>query len=553
MRWAVYIAVATFLAVAFVAPVLASLAAGLHVPTLIETVRDPLHREGLVNALAIAVVTTAMTMVIAVPLAWIGARRRFTGMRLAEGLLLAPLILPPFVGALGVAQVFGHYGALNTGLAHLGLIDVAHPPDWLGEHRFVAVCILEALHLYPFLYLTVVTALRRVDLELLEAARALGAAPWRVALRVVLPLVRPGLFAGGAVVFVWSFTELGTPLMLGYERCTPVQIFHGLNELSSSRVPFALVVVMLAVAAGIYWIGRGALGRGALHAGKGASRTAATDVRGWRAVAAWIPFAVVIAAATFPHAAVAALAVAGDWYGSVLPRSWTTAHVEEALAHPLVVPGVLNSLRYAAAATVLGLVVGTAVAWITERWKPPGWRVLDAVAMLPLAVPGIVLAFGYLGLVLGSKTLEAWLSPVRDPTVLLIIAYAVRRLPHVVRSAAAGFQQAPVQLEEAAAALGAGPATRLRRITLPLIAGNLAAGALLTFSFSMLEVADSLVLAQKREFYPVTKVIYELAGVIGAGPSIACAFAVWAMLFLAAALVSANAFLGTRSGSLLRD
>ena len=114
-------------------------------------------------------------------------------------------------------------------------------------------------------------------------------------------------------------------------------------------------------------------------------------------------------------------------------------------------------------------------------------------------------------------------------------------------SVAAGLQQAPVALEEAAAALGARAPTRLRRIVLPLVAGNLAAGALLTFSYSMLEVSDSLVLAQKRDYYPVTRVIYELAGIVGPGPSIACAFALWAMLFLAATLAAANAFLGRRA------
>ena len=86
--------------------------------------------------------------------------------------------------------------------------------------------------------------------------RSLGASRWTVARRVVLPLVRPGLFAGGAVVFVWSFTELGTPLMLGYERATPVQIFAGLTDVAqSSQVPFALVLVMLVVAALAYAVG----------------------------------------------------------------------------------------------------------------------------------------------------------------------------------------------------------------------------------------------------------------------------------------------------------
>jgi len=93
----------------------------------------------------------------------------------------------------------------------------------------------------------------------------------------------------------------------------------------------------------------------------------------------------------------------------------------------------------------------------------------------------------------------------------------------------------------------------MRRITLPLVAGSLAAGALLTFSFSMLEVSDSLVLAQRKEFHPITRVIFDLVQILGAGPAMACAFATWAMLFLAAALGAAAALRGRSPMELLRD
>ena len=106
-----------------------------------------------------------------------------------------------------------------------------------------------------------------------------------------------------------------------------------------------------------------------------------------------------------------------------------------------------------------------------------------------------------------------------NPTLFLVIAYSVRRLPYMVRSAVAGLQQTSVTFEESAANLGAGPATTLRRITLPLIAANLIAGALLAFAFSMLEVSDSLMLAQRADFYLITKTIYELFGLIGTGKS----------------------------------
>ena len=96
-----------------------------------------------------------------------------------------------------------------------------------------------------------------------------------------------------------------------------------------------------------------------------------------------------------------------------------------------------------------------------------------------------------------------------------MIAYSVRRLPCVVRPVAAGFQQTSVTLEEAAQNLGCLPLRTLMKITVPLIMANLLAGALLAFSFAMLEVSGSLILAQRQPDYPITKAIYELYQVAG--------------------------------------
>jgi iron(III) transport system permease protein len=405
--------------------------------------------------------------------------------------------------------------------------------------------------------LTTTAALARLDPALVEAARAAGAGPLAVWRRVLLPLLAPGLFAGASVVFVWSFTELGTPLLLGFDRHLAVQIFNGLAEVEKNRLPFAQVVVMLVLTALIYGIGQGMFGRRADALGKGAAAPwPATALRGWSAVAAASPFFVVIFLAAAPHAAVALLAISGEWYGTVLPRWFTADHYAQALAHPQVVPGILNSLLYAGSATVLAGALGAAIAWIAVRARPFGWQALDLLAMLPLAVPGLIIAFGtlVLGVLLASlPMLGPIIDPRQNPTLLLICAYAVRRVPYVVRAVTAGLQQTPVALEEAAAACGAGPWLRVTRIVLPLIAASLAAGLLLTFSFSMLEVSDSLVIAQKRDYWPITRVLYSLTEILGNGPALACAFATWCMLFLACALWTASALTGRGAGRLLRD
>ena len=178
-------------------------------------------------------------------------------------------------------------------------------------------------------------------------------------------------------------------------------------------------------------------------------------------------FGAITALAILPHLGVVLVAFSSDWhYGTILPNGWTIQHFRDALGHGLTLPSIRNSLEHASLATVIDLVLGISIAYVIVRTKLPGREVLDAIAMLPLAVPGIVLAFGYLAMTQEGKILSA-LNPLEDPLPILVIAYSVRRLPYVVRSAVAGFQQTSVTLEEAAQNLGSPPLRTLAKITIP--------------------------------------------------------------------------------------
>jgi iron(III) transport system permease protein len=526
---------------------------GLRPDYLWEALRNPVYLEGLWNAFLIALCVTAVVALISIPLAVIADRYEFAGKSWINGLILLPLVLPPFVGALGFQQVFGQLGALNALLAHLGFFETGHGPDWLGNNRFAVVCLIEALHLYPILYLNVSTVLANIDPALHDAARNLGATPWRRFRQITLPLVRPGMFAGGIIVFIWSFTELGTPLMLGYTRVAPVQIFRGVTELGSNPIAYSLVVILLVVSAGLYLLSHYLFGESDAGAvSKGAIGGNAVRLSGWRGALPGLAFGAVTLVAVLPHVAILLLSVARDWYGTVLPSAYTTAHFTDALGHAFVVPSIVNSLKFALSATVLAIGAGLLTALIIVRWKPRGWQAIDVLSMMPLAVPGIILAFGYLSMATRYEWMRQVFDPVENPTLLLIIAYAVRRMPYVVRAAVAGLQQTPVDLEQAAAGLGASSWTVLRRITFPLIVANLIAGGIFAFSFSMLEVSDSLILAQKTAYFPITRAIYELSQILGSGHYIACAFGVWAMVFLAVSLFAVTRILGRKMGALFR-
>jgi len=557
--WFVYILTAAFFACFFLWPIGTTLGGAFFdadgkftFAFVAEVFRNRIYLEGLGNSLLLAIGSTTLAFAIALPLAFVADRYEFPAKKLLTAAILVPMILPPFVGAIGVLHILGQYGALNAVLMHLGVLGPNDTIDWLGRGRMWGVIALNALHLYPILFLNLTAALANLDPAMEEAAENLGCTGFRKFRRITLPLIMPGLFAGGTIIFIFAFTELGVPLIFDLSRITSVQIFYGIKEIAGNPFPFALVAVMLVSTALLYAVSKLLFGRA-----DNAMVSKATTVSNARTpglATQWVctlGFAAITLAALLPHIGVILTSVAGDWHHTVLPTGWTADHYRTALAHPLAVPSVLNSLKYSSLATIFDLVLGVLVAYVVVRTTLPGRNLLDALAMLPLAAPGLVLAFGYISMTQDGRAF-AFLNPSKDPTLLLVIAYAVRRLPYVVRSAAAGLQQTSITLEEAAQNLGCPPLRALRRVTFPLIAANVLAGGLLAFAFAMLEVSDSLILAQKQIHFPITKAIYELFQMMGEGRFVASALGVWAMVFLALTIFVTSRILGKKLGALFR-
>lgn len=508
---------------------------------------SPLQREALRNSFLIAIFTTILTTIVSLPLAHLVTSFSFRGKGLLQALLLVPMIMPPFVGAIGLRQLLARFGTVNLVLAEFGIARV----DWLGAGGFWGIVILQVMNLYPIMFLNLAAAMANIDPNLREAAQNLGAGPARLFRTVTLPLIMPGYFAGAIIVFIWAFTDLGTPLIFGYSGVIPVQIFDAITEINTNPMGYTLVVFVLLLTLALFLISKQLLGRKRYEMlARGHTGAAERPASRARTAFIWLILCTVILISLLPHLAVIVHSFSERWFMSALPSEWTTDTYGEIFRDPLARASIRNSLLYSSLSAALDLVLGVIIAWLLTRRRIPFAGVLDALAMLPLALPGIVLAFGY---VAGFDFKVSWLNPRENPTLLLIISYSVRRLPYIVRSAYAGFQQTSVTLEEASANLGASPFRTLRKITLPLVMANLIAGTILTFSFAMIEVSDGLILAMKEQYYPITKMIYQLMGRIDPGAaSVACALGVVGMAVLTVSLFAAGRLLGRKMGQLFR-
>ncbi|MGF1678440.1 MAG: ABC transporter permease [Candidatus Methylacidiphilales bacterium] len=514
---------------------------------------NPFYRECFFNSFMIATWSTIFCLLTAVPLAYVFLRCQFPGKTLLSTGMLLPLILPPFVGAIGLKQFFARFGSLNLILAEWGLVDLQDPPDWFGAGGFYGIILLEVLHLYPIMFLSVQAALANLDPSLRDAAQNLGASGFRIFRTVTLPLALPGVFAGSTIVFVSAFTDLGVPLMFDFQTTVPTQIFNLVTQ-ADNPLGYALVVITLIFVSLLFLAGK-KLGEGnyAMMA-----RSASYDdsiklspLAGWALCLAVGGF---ICISLLPHLGVIIQSFSARWFMTVIPSEWSTAYYAEVFYLDLTATSVRNSLFYATCSALLDLVLGFSIAYLLARESFRGRDLLDVVAMLPLALPGLVLAFAYF-VAFSRPPFDSidWLDPRENPTLLLVIGYAIQRLPYIVRAAYAGFQQTSISLEEASANMGCPPWKTLWKISLPLISANLIAGTILTFSFAMLDVSNGMILAQESPFYPITKAIYALMGrITPTAPSIACALGVLSMILLAVSLFVASKLLGSKMGQLFK-
>jgi iron(III) transport system permease protein len=508
---------------------------------------NPVQRESIVNSIVLGVIVTLATTILTLPLAYCLVRYNFTGRSLLQGLILVPMVMPPFVGAMGMRQLFSRMGSVNLILIDLGIMEPQNAIDWLGS-GFWGVVILEVLHLYPIMYLNIAAALANVDPSLEEAAENMGAGKFRLFRTITLPLMVPGYFAGASVVFIWAFTDLGTPLIFEYRKVIPIQIFNMVADIRGNPMGFSLVVVVILLSLGFFYLSKKFMGNKRyemMSRGHVDIRERQTGKIGTLIIYAFVLG--VIGIAVLPHISVILLSITQQWSGTILPETYTLNHFKEISTHELTLPSIKNSLIYSSISTFIDLIVGILIAYILARKKIPGKDALDLMAMLPLALPGLVLAFGYVACFSGS-----FLDPRENPTILLVVIYSVRRLPYMVRSAYAGFQQTSITLEESSQSLGASPLKTMRKITFPLIIANLVAGGILSFAFAMLEVSSSLILAMKKEFFPITKAIYYVFGRVGDGPYLASALGILGMVLLTVSLVLVGKFLGKRMGELFR-
>lgn len=443
----------------------------------------------------ISVLSVVLSAAIGVPLAFLFSRWEFPGRRLLGGLAAMPVLLPPLVGTISFLFLYGESGFLTRGVQLL--LGMAEPPWRLAGPW--AILLVHAYTMYVYFYLFTAAGLSRLDASYAEASAALGAGRWTTLRRVTLPLLAPALGGAALLVFMTSMASFSAPYVFGGGfRVLTTQLYA--SKLNGEEGLVAVEATVLALASLLFLVLLQRYEGGRQYTGASKGSGAATRKQGG-------PRAPLLSLAAFlgvgflllPHATVLLVSFVpeGTWTTEILPPVYSADSYRTLFTDTDRLVPVLNSLRMATVATLANVVFAFAAGYLLARRRFPGRRLVDALVVLPWALPGTVLAIALASTFSVNQPLAGRFVLVGTFAVLPL-AYFIRNVPLVTRAALTSFRQLDPSLEEAAASLGARRATALRRVVLPLVLPGLAAGALLAWVTALGEFVASILLYTHR-------------------------------------------------------
>ncbi|MBI2467427.1 MAG: iron ABC transporter permease [Candidatus Rokubacteria bacterium] len=502
---------------------------------------DRFYLRSLWNSLLLGVGVVACTSVLGIGIAFLLVRYDFWGRNFFSYLTLIPIISPPLVGVLGFVFILGRAGTVNVLL--MDYLDLLKPVNFMyGLH---GVLLVETLHLFPMITLNVVDALGKVDPALEEAAESVGARGWRKLWTITLPLTTPGYVAGALLVFIWTFADFVTPLVVGVHDLLASQAYLNIVQFVDRRlfrmgIVISALLVLLAV---VFLVAAKQYVAIKDYSSLAYSKVERRRLRGLPQALVVAGLSLVMGLSFLPYLGVALAAFGRGWSLTPFPTTYTLQFFERVLVETP--KYITNSLLYSMLAVGICIAVGVPIAWLLARTRLPGNGALDALNTLILAIPGTAIGIAYVRAFhveipgLGLPLTSLW--------VILPLVLAVRRLPYTVRASYASLLLVHRSLEEAAGSVGAGRLRTFRDVTLPLIWKGVLVGGLFSFMTSLQE-ASAVLFLSLGGWETITVGIFNFY--IAGSSNEAAALGVVLIVVAAICLVAINRVAGMRMGGM---
>ena len=439
------------------------------------------YTTALRNSFTVTICVTLLAILIGAPLAYINTAFKIKGKKIIEVLVIISMLSPPFIGAYSWVLLFGRSGVLTKFFETYLHIKV---PTIYG---FTGILLVFTLKLFPFIYLYVSGALKKIDVSLLEAAESLGCKPVKKIATVILPLILPTLLAGSLLVFMNALADFGTPMLIGEGyNVMPVLIYSEFISEVGGQANFAaaLATIMVLITSVIF------LAQNYVVNKKSFTMSSLKPLKSKKLKGAKNIFAHIFVYFTVLLAIVPQITVI---YTSFLATKGSRFINEFSLNSYKTVlnklaSSITNTYLYGIIAICIIVVLGMFIAYISTRRRNAVTSFIDTVTMFPYIIPGSVLGITLL-LAFNKKPLM-----LSGTFVIMIIAFVVRRLPYTLRSSAAILYQISPSMEEASISLGYSPVRTFFKVTAVMMLPGVFAGAILSWITVINELSSSVIL-----------------------------------------------------------
>lgn len=435
----------------------------------------------LFNSLKVTICVTALCVLIATPLAYIMETVKIKGKSLIRILILISSMQAPFIGAYSWILLLGRSGAVTKFLENTFHMNM---PDIYG---FSGILLVLTLQLSPLIFMYVSGALKSVDNSLLEAAESMGCTGFKKMIKVIVPLILPTILAGSLLVFMRALADFGTPMLIGEGYQTvPVLIFNEfISEMGGDDGFAAAISVIVIVFATLIFLlqkyvsNKKAFTMSALHP------IEAKEVKGIKNILYHALVYIFTFIALLPQFVVIYTSFLNT-SGRIFTKGFSLNSYKVAFSK--VGGSIKNTFVLAIIAITIIVLLSILIAYITVRRRNIITNLLDVLTMFPYIVPGSILGIALL-LTFNKKPLM-----LSGTAIIMIIAFAIRRLPYTVRSSAATVHQISISTEEAAISLGASNIKTFVKVTLPMMLPGVISGAILSWITIISELSTSIIL-----------------------------------------------------------
>jgi iron(III) transport system permease protein len=470
-----------------------------------EAFGPAIHRGPIVNSFILAAAVGVLSVAVGLPIAWGLARTAMPIRGLVRSLVVASFVTPSFLGAMAWIILAGPNAGLLNAAYRTVTGATGHLVNIFSMGGLIFVITLSTV---PIVVIMVTGALQGVAPDMEEAAAITGAGPLAVACTVTLPLAMPAILAGFLLSVLEALVVFGAPAMIAIParfHVMTTQLWAFFQSPPRVEVAAAYALPFLVVAAALLGIQRRILGRRDFATATGREGGVRPLTGGPAAgIAFGIALAYVACAVVLPYGTLLMAGVSTAWGRAFTPANWTLANFRFVLfEYNPTQSAIVNTLKLAAATATVGALLSAGLAYTVARRLVPGAGLLGALASLPLAIPGIVLATGIF-IVYSQPPLVLY-----GTVWILFVAYLTKDLPVAYTANRAAVYAVHESLEHAARTLGATRWTAFKDVALPLMRPGLASAWLLVFLPALRELSSSILLFT-TDSRVISVVIYEL-------------------------------------------